>query len=337
MFNTTSREETFELPVVEGYGCEVNGNVDACIESFDDQLAVIEAMHALDIAEIEYGRKINALRESGADEEEIKEVEDEEEAVTEASIKEIFARIKEAILKLWAKIKEFFKTALMYFNSLILSGKDFVKKYKKQIEGCKPFLYERYTYTVDSHTSPKKVLGNMKWAKEKVGKMGAKQLDEFIDQIGDENADKCRAFFLKKSGEVSSDEFAKELFKEFRNGKDYKEEVMTGPAEYIKWLESESSSTTKVIDEFKSDLDKLFNEKLNDIKTAENEQNKSDKEINQKRAKALSKVHSALAQYQSVSGQYINAWKNAVKEYDSTAKSICVRAIAEKKKQAKEN
>lgn len=56
------------------------------------------------------------------------------EAVAEASIQGAFDKIKAFFKKLWAKIKEFFHNIARYFDAVFKSGKDFINKYKADID-----------------------------------------------------------------------------------------------------------------------------------------------------------------------------------------------------------
>lgn len=343
MFTNTSREETFELPVVEGYDCEVNGNIDACIESFDDQLAVIEAMHALDIAEIEYGRKIQSLKESGAEDEEIEDAEEELEKVTEASIKDIFAKIKEVIKKIWAKIKAFFASVKKFFDALILSGKDFAKKYQKEIEGCKPFIYERFEYTIDmSDINPAEAAKDMVGEAESEMLKGienatADEIKEAEDYYANIDDDELRAEFAGKSGKLTSAEYQKELYKACRNGKDYKEKLTTDPKTFVDWLLNKSANSAKNIANVGNEIDKIMSNLTSSINSIEGKvKSNANDPLASRRASICNKMVSTVSKINSFASQGVNAIKAAHKECDGVAKAICVRAIAEKKKQAKE-
>lgn len=133
---------------MESYGIE-DGAAIAHLEAFDDMLAIVEAMHEADMAEIEAKKK-----EAEADsDEEIGEIKESLERVLEGAFSNIWAKIKEYLNKLWAKLKSFFHAARRFFDGLVMSATDFVKKYKKELNDLdssgklRGFKYEMFKYT----------------------------------------------------------------------------------------------------------------------------------------------------------------------------------------------
>ena len=69
--------------------------------------------------------------------------------VYEGAIRDAFTKVKEFFKKLWDKIKAWCHNVKRFFDSLIMSGKDFVKKYKDDIKkatSLKDFTYKMYKY-----------------------------------------------------------------------------------------------------------------------------------------------------------------------------------------------
>lgn len=61
----------------------------------------------------------------------------------------VLEKIKNFFKKLWAKVKEFFHNIKRYIDSLFMSGKEFVSKYKADIDavkGMKKFEYKMFKY-----------------------------------------------------------------------------------------------------------------------------------------------------------------------------------------------
>ena len=74
------------------------------------------------------------------------------EALTEASISSVFAKVKEFFKKLWEKVKAFFHNVKRYIDAMFMSGKEFVKKYSADIKkatNLKDFEYKMYDYAND--------------------------------------------------------------------------------------------------------------------------------------------------------------------------------------------
>ena len=54
-------------------------------------------------------------------------------AVYEGAVADAFTKVKEFFKKLWDKVKAWLHNVKRFFDSLFMSGKDFVKKYKNDI------------------------------------------------------------------------------------------------------------------------------------------------------------------------------------------------------------
>lgn len=74
----------------------------------------------------------------------------EYEVVAEGAIGNAFTKIKDFLKKLWDKVKAWFHNVKRYLDSLFMSGKDFVKRYKKDIDNAdrtlKDFSFTMYKY-----------------------------------------------------------------------------------------------------------------------------------------------------------------------------------------------
>lgn len=344
MFKNTNNDYDIDLPVIEGgYGAEVNGNVDACVESFDDQLAVIEAMHALDMAEIRLGSKIQAMREANEDPEEIEEAEKELEEVTEGALKNIWEKIKAAFKKLWAKIREFFASVVRFFDGLFMSGKDFVTKYKSQLNKVQKVEVEMFEYTTDIDSNDpadiesaikgfgagKDLLDSLRSSATEDTADTLKDMIGMLDDAKEEYLDKVRGEMCGAS-KITSEDFADELFKHFRNGKDYKETKDFNVAAMVAWLQN--NKTLSDIKKAQSTSDKSFSNLIKTIESAERAANKADDKVSQVYANGCSKLTTLVSSIQSIFNTYLNAWKRAVNEQTGAYKSACVKALSKKNK-----
>lgn len=71
------------------------------------------------------------------------------EAVAEAAIGDMFKKIKDFFVKLWNKVKAFFHEVRKYIDSIFMSGKEFAKKYQKEIaklDNLKDFSFKMFKY-----------------------------------------------------------------------------------------------------------------------------------------------------------------------------------------------
>lgn len=131
-FSTVTESLEEELPVVEGvqYDYEVGGAANIAMESYEDQLEIVKAIHRADMLE---------LREAS-------------ETVLEASIKEVFSKIIGVIKGFFGKIADFFKKLHTSYLTMVKTNKSFAKKYTKYIEKNKGkldnFSIQGYDYSV---------------------------------------------------------------------------------------------------------------------------------------------------------------------------------------------
>ena len=100
--------------------CHEHAAMQAVIESQQNELIMFENNLAVDFQEA-------AMIHEGANVEDI-------EALHENVITDVFKRIKDLFMKLWAKIKSIFKVFIAKFDSIFMkSSKEFIKKYKKDV------------------------------------------------------------------------------------------------------------------------------------------------------------------------------------------------------------
>ena len=100
--------------------CHEHAAMQAVIESQQNELIMFENNLAVDFQEA-------AMIHEGAYAEDI-------EALHENVITDVFKRIKDLFMKLWAKIKSIFKVFIAKFDSIFMkSNKEFIKKYKKDV------------------------------------------------------------------------------------------------------------------------------------------------------------------------------------------------------------
>lgn len=128
----------YDAPVYEGH-IEPTGDAIMAIttDSVLEGLQLQAALHVAD-ATIEY----TAVHESA----------EAAEAVLESVIGGTFGKIKSGLKALWGKIKAWFKQVAKSFQLMFTSGKDFIKKYKKEIQEKRAsgFEYDGYVWTIDA-------------------------------------------------------------------------------------------------------------------------------------------------------------------------------------------
>lgn len=325
-----------EIYACEGYDIATGGNYDAIMESYDDDMAVIEAMHAFEMAELE------AMKESGS--------ENVSTPLMEASLKEIWAKIKEFFVNLGKRILGFFRSVIDYINSIVLSGTDFAKKYKERLAkvSLKNFKYEMYEYTI---------VDEFKKGHDSIGKyedlatasmndirgmdIKSKDIDMKFIRLGEEydksHEDTLKALRKLLSGEEKEENFAEGLFKRFRGGDDKKKEIaVSGLGKYVTFLEksegllkSAKSANNAVKNTF-ANIEKIINTEANNAEKASKSAEGRESQILAKKAALMRKQLKTFSAIQSLGTRFINAWSSATKEAVSTYKALCFKALTHK-------
>lgn len=143
-FNNENFLTPCTIPAVEGaqYDPDNGGAANIAMEAYEDQLNVVKAIHAADMAELGCKYQYKGMTESY--------VAEQIQVVQEASIKEIFGSIKDAIKKFFGKIATFFKKLYEKFFVYSKSNKSFAEKYKSVIkdvtDGTKVTVGDCYEY-----------------------------------------------------------------------------------------------------------------------------------------------------------------------------------------------
>lgn len=361
-----STTETFSAPVYEGYGVEVNGDILALQESWEDQLAIMEALHSLSMEEIALNGDIRVLEESGATASEIDARYDEYEAVTESMAKNAWQKIKEFFQKLWGKIKAFFSSVVRTFDGVFKSSEAFVKKYEAQIKklNLRGYEYKMHTYTnideagfmsmdVKANTAKLLDVALQSATRANTGKE-IENLTSHIEEMRENREDdlnKYRAEVVGSSGSLTGEQFHEELYGMFRNGATGKEDAKEQSVDAGKLMDviKNAKDAKKKADEFAKKTDAEFGKIIKTISDIESklssgeakndhyEVKTGEKSTRNVKAEGVNKVIEALRIYSSsfssqkdIQMTVFRAWKDAFNERNSVYKSALVGAFRHK-------
>lgn len=213
-----------------------------------------------------------------------------EEIVYEAvNVKGIIDKMKDAIMKLWNKIKSLVAKFASKFQSFGGDDKKFVDRYKKQIlmGSAKGLEVKGYNFTTDALTAGGAYVDAL--TKTEAGRAALSVFQGKTDAKvnKDDFEDKMRGSILGK-GDLDASEFSKELKAAFRDGEDKPitlENINKG--DIVAFL---SSGTDKAIKAIKADLT-----------TQEKEYNKAIKQLNDLEKKLLKEKPADGAKYATAS------------------------------------
>lgn len=357
-----SVETDLNAPVFEGYHEEVNGDILAIQESFDDQLAIIEALHAIDMEELEMRKEVKALRENGADRYEIDARVEQFETVTEAAVKNAWQKIKDYFKKLWGKIKAFFGSVVRTFDGVFMSGQKFVKKYEADLKKLKlnGFKYKYHNYTnlerydgVTKEGVQKQINvlldDAVKMANEsRPTEDDIKAFRAALEQLRDDKEDVLNAVRGKEIGKssITSEDFQRELYGYFRDGADDRKDVSeravdinkvievlkdtkakTIAEKSIKTIDGEFSKIIKTINQLESKLANAKEKNGTYTATQGNTELKVAVNVTPAVLEGLRFYSSMFSAMKDIQLQTFRAWKDAYNERNRVYKSICVAAF----------
>lgn len=198
----------------------------------------------------------------------------------EGVVSSVFTRLKEAVQKLWAKIKQWFANVKKYFQMLFAHGKDFAKKYKVDIikaeARCKGFKYEFYPVK-DASAAFDGAGDNNQPDEDPVTR--ARKLLAATSETS--NSEIIKEFMKKQhwGGEDSQAEFNKELkekllggdtkeeFEDFQGGPSVQDmlEVLEVGAKFIQALDKDERAIGKACTKCVAELQKRENEEAKEV------------------------------------------------------------------------
>ena len=257
------------------------------------------------------------------------------QAVVEASVASVFAKVKEFFKKLWEKVKAFFHNVKRYIDAIFMSGKEFVKKYDADIKkatNLKDFSYKMYDYDnekinnisdVDVETVTNEVIAEVnpifrdgietyiennsdvddgslykrtKAQNKLTNSVSKSGLDKYDGDNSDDAAAKKVARRIGISGVSEYSDFANACFSHFRNGAEDKNDMEEIEISSL----TEYASTIKEfngskVDKMQSNTDKAYQKAIKLV-------DKCESLVNKKFAKSDAKtaVSKALSVYSSV-------------------------------------
>lgn len=344
--STSTPEDEIQAPLFEGYAEEDFGLSLALQESFEDQLAVIEAIHAADTTEIQGRYEIRSLKESGASEEAIAERESVIESAIGEKTKSVVDNLKKILTNLWGKLTSFFNSAIQLAGALTTSSEKFIEKYKDKLKESETTpKYTGYEYAhIDEYTPSliKAVSGKEQEVLQHIASMSLEKLKEVTSNFKankDNALAALRGRVLASGGELSADEFKAALYAFFRGGakQGEKKEVTVSADEIIKVLSDKSLKER--IGAMKKEIDASFKSEIKSIDDIKNAIKKTEYKDEYKEHKGLMlEVTRNLVQQVTMTKTTImtafNAWKTAYGDRNRDYKSAVLHALSAKGGQA---
>lgn len=342
----TQSDFGLDVPAMESYSI-YGGDFVALEEAMTDMQGVIESIHTHDMAELQCEKEVRALEASYASAYEIESVRENYAVVMEGAVKDMYEKLINMLKKLWAKIKGYFANMVRFFDGLTKSGKDFVKKYEKQLQelDLAGFEYPMYkwdnarlsndTNVEDYPNLVQKVIRPYVAEGGATAEAHATKAKTLADKK-EEILDKVRGAFVGK-GSVEAADFNEALFGYFRNGatgKDDRDDVKVNISAIIATLK-EDKMVAK-LKKAEANVNKVFNEQIKELTKQRDALNKNvvaqggDSEKGSI-AKAAANYHnrkiSIFTEAQSIALGFVRAWKDAVVARNKEYKAVAVAAF----------
>ena len=262
------------------------------------------------------------------------------EAIAEAATKGVFQKVKDFFAKLWEKVKAFFHNVIRFVDAIFKSGKDFVKKYKKDIDAIK----EVKDLTVTMHNFDNTLIdevGDVESATAKMEKMLDEVktvVDEIVgadDKTAGESVDEFKKDFsveavcrANSGNKAESIEELRAYFMETMVGGDAEEKTLSaadvkgfaGVLEGTKGVEKYSKVQAK--------LDSAYKKAIKMVGDAEAKIAKSDNAASKTGvSKMLSTASATVSLYQNIANAMVACAKAAFKRRDAEYKHAIMAAF----------
>lgn len=361
-------EHVYDGPVFEGYNVNHDGEHQIALESYQENFAITQLLAQLASTDYQSKGKIDGAVLESAGEAVLESLQEEREQVLEAAGAGVVSRAKEFLKKLWGKVKAFFASIVRSIDLMTKSGQDFVKKYKKQLEGLKTAGMKEttYNYTLDALNIEQAYKANTETADAAINRivnnlgknigMGENDshdgADSAIDKFREgkeERLEQFRAKLVGGAGKLDASELRDAVRKLLRDGKDEKAEVNVNIQAIISDLEG-SSKLTATISKAQREADKFYGDTIKSLDNLEKALNKDGADFKNSKGNSIGKgakmssagstkaatiasiVSSEVSAKQAVVNTVFSEWNSAVKERDSEYKRILRAAFSYKQK-----
>lgn len=332
-----------DIPVIEGYTFDNYGHYDIFMESLEDDQLILEAMYIYDMNDIETSRAVAEAAEKGDDEEE--EAKENKKSVMEASAKEFFTRIKEAIKKFFGKVMAWFKNIIDRVRAMGMDADKFVSTYKARIEkarvpadGIKVQSFDWKTdklfatQDIDEINSMYDGIGpDVLIEKAFNGNMTEDQIDKAIEETRENNTTTKIIGEILDIDDPSDSEINDKLYEIFRgdgakNGK--KEITIKSIRQFIPTLKG-VSNVTKNLNKVKEKATAVTNKIMKAYDKAEKKaaDEHADDELLSKKLNLCSASAQTYKSMEQAIIKLANSQIAAINEYVSFAKSVCLKGI----------
>lgn len=297
------------------------------------------------------------------------------EAVFEGAISDTMEKVKAFLKKLWEKVKAFFHQVKRYIDAMFMSGRDFAKKYKKDIidadKTLKDFSFKMFEYAdekLDTMTNEIDVDG----VRDKIIDEARENYDKYYTNMSSqgltvqdaENAfNKSLEEYKKKieedtlakemggeMGATCADDLDEAFFSYWRSGatdKNDKDEIdITSLRHYLDIL-TDSKALSQIDSAIKKN-DRAYAKAIKTVddmekqfsKDASNikdtdDQSKMDKLRLTMGSKFATVMSTGISREQSMFNKFLTSWKTALKERDTVYKQLLIAGMTNAKKNSK--
>lgn len=262
-------------PTSNGYDASGAGALQIVSESMQEMHRINTAMNVVDY------QSIQMLAESRTE---------DMQNLQEGAISGFFTKIKQAVMKMWSKIKEFFSNVRLHLSKVMKDDK-FLTKYKDELAKASTmdFKYEGYNYNIDAIDIDKVYPAFDKAFKDKVSSKASLDVTNAETVVSrlkagtTEDAKKVKTEVLEKQsdlstevldavrtavvGEGEADEYKSKVLEKLR-GSDEKSELSISVSNIIATIEGKDKGIT-ALTKASTAADKAFKAAIDWISKAE--------------------------------------------------------------------
>lgn len=259
-------------------------------------------------------------------------------------------KAKKIISNLWEKLKALFHSIVRFFDSMTKSGKEFVIKYKSDIEAAsgnlKDYNYEGFNYSnIEEGLDKIDSFDCLEVGKKIANSAGSASNTDEMKKLSDKDAVAVsKAKSILGSSNVSGvSDLNNAIFAYFRSGAKTTDSTtkisITSLSSYANTLENSNAavSVNKCQNKLKTAYDDALRivDQMGKDASEEDEKNKADAKVKTEHTNYYHEFAAAVSTEQVIMNQIINGWKDAVKERDAAYRKIILGGLSNAKKSAK--
>lgn len=270
----TSEEDN--IPVIEGYGYEDNGDIRIVSDMYDDMYSIMESIYEMDMAEVSYVHDVNAInKHHSGDDAMLMEAQTSFKDKAVNAAKGGWEKLKAMVMKIIGKVKSFFNSMVKFLSDHTASNKKLAEQYKSStaMGEATGYKYDLYKISTNVASEAKGILtqvtnsglrgaGSLKNACANSTAEDIKKQSATLKENRESILNDIRTRISMSAGSVSASDFKTQTMRLLRGGQSSPTTIRMKVSDAAKDLGDEKigKNITEAIKGAKGEFEKLLNE-----------------------------------------------------------------------------